>query len=266
LADAEAPAFIEVHAENYMGAGGAPHAWLTRVRERKPLSIHGVGLSIGADAALDQAHLDRLVRLLDRYQPEAFSEHLAWSTHGGYFLNDLLPLVYDWVTLDRVCAHIDQVQERLRRQMLLENPSTYFEFEASSMTEPEFLARVVERTGCGLLLDVNNIYVSCRNNQRDANAYLEAIPISAIGEIHLAGHSEESDSNGETLLIDNHGAPVAAAVWDLYAKVIAETGPIATLIEWDTDVPTYEILRAEARHADRVLDAFRLVAAAERAA
>jgi uncharacterized protein len=257
LADAAPPAFIEVHAENYMGAGGAPHAWLGRMRERWPLSLHGVGLSIGAEAPLDQAHLDRLARLIERYRPASFSEHLAWSTHGGRFLNDLLPLTYDTQTLDRVCAHIDQVQQRLRMRMLLENPSTYFEFAASTMPEPEFIARIVARTGCGLLLDVNNVYVSCRNNRRDPLAYLDALPLSAVGEIHMAGHAEEIDDDGTPLLIDNHGAPVAAVVWDLYARVLAATGPVATLIEWDNDVPSYTRLRAEVRHADAVLDVAR---------
>lgn len=255
LADADAPAFVEVHAENYMGAGGVPHATLTRVRERTALSLHGVGLSIGADAPLDDAHLDRLARLVARYQPQAFSEHLAWSTHGGHFLNDLLPLTYDARTLDRVCAHIDQVQQRLRLRMLLENPSTYFEFEASALSEPEFITRVVARTGCGLLLDVNNIHVSCHNNRHDPLAYLDALPLAAVGQIHLAGHAEEIDDDGESLLIDNHGAPVAPAVWDLYARVLATTGPVATLIEWDSDVPAYACLRAEARRADRMLEA-----------
>jgi len=255
LADTVAPAFIEVHAENYLGAGGAPHAWLTQMRERMPLSVHGVGLSIGAEAPLDRDHLERLAQLLDRYQPEAFSEHLAWSTHDGHFLGDLLPLTYDTRTLDRVCAHIDQIQQRLRRRLLLENPSTYFEFEASTFSEPDFITRIVQRTGCGLLLDVNNVYVSCHNNGHDPRAYLAALPMSAVGEIHLAGHAEELAGDGDRVLIDNHGAPVADAVWDLYAQVLAVTGPVATLIEWDNDVPGYPVLRAEARHAGRLLDA-----------
>jgi uncharacterized protein (UPF0276 family) len=261
LADAQAPAFAEVHAENFMGAGGAPHQWLTALRERMPLSLHGVGLSIGAESPLDLAHLERLARLVERYQPAAFSEHLAWSTHGGVYYNDLLPLTYDAGTLDRVCAHIDQVQSRLRLQILLENPSTYFEFEASSMGEPEFIARVIERTGCGLLLDVNNVHVSCHNNQRNPRAYLDALPMSAVGEIHLAGYAEEVDADGATLLIDNHGAPVAQAVWELYARVLAVTGPIATLIEWDHDVPHYARLRTEVARADAALHAADVIVA-----
>ncbi len=255
LADAQAPAFVEVHAENYMGAGGAPHRWLASLRERMPLSLHGVGLSIGAESPLDEMHLDRIARLVECYQPAAFSEHLAWSTHGGVFYNDLLPLRYDARTLARVCAHIDRVQSRLRTRMLLENPSTYFEFAASSMDEPDFIARVLERTGCGLLLDVNNVHVSCHNNGRDPLAYLDALPLSAVAEIHLAGHAVEADADGTILLIDDHGAPVAPAVWDLYACVLAVTGPIATLIEWDNDVPEYSRLRAEVRLADAALDA-----------
>lgn len=253
LADAQAPAFVEAHAENFMGAGGAPHQWLTALRERMPLSLHGVGLSIGGESPLDDAHLDRLARLVDRYQPAFFSEHLAWSTHGGVFFNDLLPLAYDAPTLDRVCAHIDQVQARLRMRILLENPSTYFEFEASSMSEPEFIACVVMRTGCGLLLDVNNVHVTCHNNGRDPLAYLAALPLSAVEAIHLAGHAEERDADGATLLIDNHGAPVAQAVWKLYERVLAAIGPTATLIEWDNDVPDYPTLRAEIARADVLL-------------
>ena len=252
--DAHGPAFFEVHAENYMGAGGPPHAWLSRMREERPLSLHGVGLSIGSEATLDRDHLQRLAQLVERYQPAAVSEHLAWSTHGGCFLNDLLPLVYDARMLDRVCAHIDQVQTRLRRQILLENPSTYFEFEASSFTEPHFIHEIVERTGCGLLLDVNNVHVSCHNNQRDPLAYLDALPLHAVGELHLAGHALHCDSDGNAVLIDNHGAPVAGAVWALYEQVLSRTGPIATLIEWDSDVPAYAELRADVRAADRLLE------------
>jgi len=264
LTDANAPAFIEVHAENYMGAGGAPHAWLARVRERIPVSLHGVGLSIGG-ASLDATHLDRLATLIARYQPASFSEHLAWSTHGGAFLNDLLPLIYDAVTLDRVCAHIDRVQERLGLRLLLENPSTYFEFAASTMREPEFIAEVVQRTGCGLLLDVNNVYVSCRNNGHDPYAYLAGLPLAAVGEIHLAGHAQETEDDSPPLLIDHHGAPVATPVWALFSHVLRHTGPVATLIEWDNDVPGYDVLRVEAQRADRMLDDA-YAAIAERAA
>lgn len=252
-ADPALPAFIEVHAENYMGAGGPPHAQLGALRERLPLSLHGVGLSLGGETAPDPAHLDRLAALIARYRPEAFSEHLAWSTHDGRFFNDLLPLSYDRRTLARVCEHIDRVQQRLGLRMLLENPSTYLEFAGSTYSEPDFIAAIVQRTGCGLLLDVNNVYVSCQNNRHDLQAYLAAFPMHAVKQIHLAGHAEEWDSNGERLLIDDHGAPVADAVWALYAHTLAMTGPVATLIEWDTDVPDYMTLREEASRADALL-------------
>ncbi|HEV8695054.1 MAG TPA: DUF692 domain-containing protein, partial [Lysobacter sp.] len=236
LADAQRPAFVEVHAENYLGAGGAPHAWLTRVREQCALSVHGVGLSIGATAKLDEAHLDHLATLIDRYQPDSFSEHLAWSTHSDTFVNDLLPLPYTTQTLNRVCEHIDRVQERLQLRMLLENPATYVEFAASSMAEPDFIAEVINRTGCGLLLDVNNVHVTCINHHRDPRAYLDALPLHAVGEIHLAGFTTEVDAAGDPLLIDDHGSPVAEVVWALYAHGLRQVGPVATLIEWDNDV------------------------------
>jgi len=253
LADAQRPDFVEIHAENYLGAGGAPHAWLTRVRERCALSVHGVGLSIGAESQLDEAHLTRLAALIDRYEPEAFSEHLAWSTHGGAYLNDLLPLPYTTQTLHRVCAHIDRVQERLGLRMLLENPATYVEFAASTMPEPDFIAEIVRRTGCGLLLDVNNVHVSCVNHHRETHAYIDALPLHAVGEIHLAGFAEETDATGDPLLIDDHGAPIAETVWGLYARVLRKIGAVATLIEWDNHVPDYAILCAQARRADQFL-------------
>ncbi len=255
--------FFEIHAENYMVAGGPFHHFLGQIRRRYPLSIHGVGLSIGGLGQPDAAHLDRLAGLLERYQPQAFSEHLAWSSHGGAFLNDLLPLPYDRPTVDRVCDHIDIVQERLGRRMLLENPATYVEFAASTLSETEFIGEVVRRTGCGLLLDVNNVYVSCTNHGRDPYAYIDALPIAATGEIHLAGFAEDSDGKGDRLLIDNHGAPVAAAVWDLYRYTLARSGPVATLIERDHDIPALAVLLAEAGLAD---DALRAAAATRQAA
>ena len=197
--------FFEIHAENYLVAGGPFHHYLRRIRDHYPLSIHGVGLSIGAEGPLDTTHLDRLAALLDRYQPQSFSEHLAWSTHGGTFFNDLLPLPYNRVTLDRVCDHIDQVQERLRRRMLLENPATYIEFAASTLDEATFIAEIVHRTGCGLLLDVNNAYVSGINHRRDLQAFIAALPLSEVGEIHLAGFAEDRDAAGAPLLIDTSG-------------------------------------------------------------
>lgn len=252
--DAAPPAFVEVHAENYMGAGGPAHAQLSTLRERLPLSVHGVGLSIGGHAPLDPVHLARLKTLIDRYQPAAFSEHLAWSTHDGRFFNDLLPLRYDAATLDLVCEHIDQVQVRLGRRMLLENPSTYLEFEDSSYSEPQFLSEIVRRTGCALLLDVNNVYVSCHNHRHDPVEYVAGLPLRAVRQIHLAGHAQERDATGEQLLIDDHGSPVSTAVWALYRHVIAQTGPVPTLVEWDTHVPAYATLREQARLAQVLLD------------
>ncbi len=245
--------FFEIHAENYMVDGGPFHHYLTRIRERYPLSIHGVGLSIGGEGPLDEGHLDRLAALLDRYQPESFSEHLAWSSHGGNFYNDLLPVAYDRATLNRVCDHVDHVQQRLRRRMLLENPATYVEFAASTMAEAEFIGEVVRRSGCGLLLDVNNVHVSCTNHGRDARDYLRALPLAAVGQIHLAGYAEDVDAAGAPLLIDSHGSPVAEVVWALYCHALDRVGPTPTLIERDNDIPSLPVLLAEADHADRIL-------------
>lgn len=244
--------FFEIHAENYMGDGGAPHAMLTALREDYALSLHGVGLSIGGAASLDEAHLDRLAALCDRYEPASFSEHLAWSSHGGEYLNDLLPLPYTAETLARVCRHVDQVQERLGRPMLLENPSTYALFAQSTISETDFLTEIARRTGCGLLLDVNNVFVSCVNHRADPRAYIDAFPLDAVGEIHLGGHDEETLPDGP-LLIDAHGSEIAAPVWALYARVIARTGPLPTLIEWDADVPAFPVLMAEAERARAIL-------------
>lgn len=244
--------FIEVHAENYMGDGGPPHAQLAMLRDRYALSIHGVGLSIGGSGPLDRDHLARLKRLCDRYAPESFSEHLAWSSHGGAFLNDLLPLPYDDRTLSTVCDHIDQVQETLGCRMLLENPSTYVTFQTSTLAETDFLRLIVARTGCGLLLDVNNVFVSCTNHRMDPRAYLAEFPLEAVGEIHLGGHDAEDLPSGP-LLIDAHGSPVADPVWTLYAETMARGGPRPTLIEWDNDVPEFPVLLAEANRAAAIL-------------
>lgn len=255
LATRPAIGFFEIHAENYMVAGGPFHHYLERIRADYPLSIHGVGLSIGGAGPLDEAHLDRLAALLDRYQPESFSEHLAWSSHNDIFFNDLLPAPYHAGTVARVCEHIDRVQERLGRRMLLENPATYVEFEASTLAEADFIAEVVRRTGCGLLLDVNNIYVSCVNHGRSASAYLRALPLASVGEIHLAGFAEDVDAAGDRLLIDSHGAAVVGDVWDLYAQALGHVGPMATLIERDNDIPALAVLHAEARHAEAMMAA-----------
>jgi uncharacterized protein (UPF0276 family) len=245
--------FFEVHAENYMVDGGPFHHFLSLIRAQYALSLHGVGLSIGGAGPLDEAHLDRLAALLDRYQPASFSEHLAWSSHGDHFFNDLLPVPYDRPTLDRVCNHVERVQDRLRRRLLLENPSTYVEFQASTMSETQFLREVLQRTGCGLLLDVNNLFVSCTNHGRDPWASLRELPLSAVGEIHLAGFARDEDAAGAPLLIDNHGSPVDEAVWELYAHVIEQTGPLPTLLERDNNVPSLETLLAEAGRADTLM-------------
>jgi uncharacterized protein (UPF0276 family) len=245
--------FFEVHAENYMVAGGPFHHHLGRIRAFYPLSLHGVGLSIGGEEPLDEQHLDRLASLIDRYEPAVFSEHLAWSSHGGVFHNDLLPLPYDAATLARVCAHVDRVQQRLRRRMLLENPATYVEFAGSTMSEAQFIGEVQRRTGCGLLLDVNNAYVSCVNHGRDAWAYLQSLPLHAVGQIHLAGFAREADTAGDPLLIDSHGAPVDAAVWSLYERVCARLGALPTLLERDQNLPPLTTLLAEAHRAEALM-------------
>ena len=245
--------FFEVHAENYMCAGGPPHRYLSAIRERYPLSLHGVGLSIGAAQPLDRNHLARLKALIERYDPGLFSEHLAWSTHDGVFLNDLLPVPYTAETLARVCKHIDQVQEALGRQMLLENPSTYVAYAESDYAETDFIAEVARRAGCGLLLDVNNVYVASTNQRWDPVGYIEAFPLDRVQEIHLAGHARRADERGRPLLIDAHDRPVEEIVWDLFAHAIALTGPVPTLIEWDAEVPAWPILAAEAERAETMM-------------
>jgi uncharacterized protein (UPF0276 family) len=241
--------FFEVHAENYMGAGGPPHHQLSRIRADYPLSVHGVGLSIGGASRPDRAHLRRLRRLIDMYQPALFSEHLAWSSHDGLFLNDLLPLPYNDITLAHVCAHIDEVHEAIGMRMLLENPATYVAFGATTMSEIEFLDAVARRTGCGLLLDVNNVHVSAVNHGFDAGAYIEGFPAEYVGEYHLAGFAEDTDSDGCRLLVDDHGRCVSDAVWDLYRQALARPRLAPTLIEWDNNVPSFPVIAAEVERA-----------------
>ena len=231
--------WVEIHAENYMGAGGRPIAQLKALAERFAISVHGVGLSIGGEGALDRDHLARLRHLLDWLQPASFSEHLAWSSHDVGYLNDLLPLPYTEETLARVARHIDEVQDTLGRRMLLENPSNYLEFAQSTIPEVEFLAEIATRTGCGLLFDVNNVFVSATNQGTDPLSYIDAFPLDHVGELHLGGHSEDIDDQGRPLLIDSHGAPVVEPVWALYDHTIARGGPKPSLIEWDTDVPEF---------------------------
>ncbi|WP_157016327.1 MNIO family bufferin maturase [Mesorhizobium xinjiangense] len=246
--------FFEVHAENYMGAGGPPHAALTRIRRDYPLLLHGVCMSIGGPQPLDKDHLDRFAALVGRYVPAVVSEHLAWSTHDDVFYNDLLPLPFTAATLRTVCDHIDEVQSAIKRPMLLENPSTYVVFAESEFSETDFIAEIARRTGCGLLLDVNNVFVSATNHGFSALDYLSEFPLQHVGEIHLAGHAEQTDDEGELLLIDSHDGPVADAVWKLYDIVIGRCGPVATLVEWDSAIPDWTILMAEADAAQTIMD------------
>ncbi|TXL79585.1 DUF692 domain-containing protein [Vineibacter terrae] len=254
LADPAPCGFFEVHAENYMGAGGAPHRALEAVRRDWPVSLHGVCLSIGGPQPLDRTHLARFKALVERYEPALVSEHLAWSSHGATFFNDLLPLPYTAATLDVVCAHIDELQEAIRRPILLENPATYVAFSDSSITETDFIRCVARRTGCGLLLDVNNVFVSATNHGFSALDYLADFPLEHVGEIHLAGHAEQSDDEGDPLLIDSHDGPVADAVWTLFEIVIGRCGPMPTLVEWDSNIPDWPILKAQAAAAQAILD------------
>jgi len=238
--------FLEVHPENYLGGGANLH-YLTELRRDYPISLHAVGISLGTDGPLDREHLSRLAELAERIEPALVSEHLSWSIADGVYLNDLLPLPYTEEALGVVARHVDEVQEYLGRKILLENPSTYLRFVHSSLSEQEFLAEVARRTGCGVLLDVNNLYVSAMNHGFEPDAYLRGLP-AAIGEIHLAGHSVKR-VDGVSLRIDDHGSAVDAAVWRLYEKALARFGPLPTLIEWDTDIPPLPVLVGEAEKA-----------------
>lgn len=253
LANPAPVGWLEIHAENYMGAGGRPIAQLRHLAELMPISVHGVALSIGGEDPLDKDHLTLLKTLCDWLKPASFSEHLAWSTHEGTFLNDLLPLPYTNKTLTRVVDHIDQVQQVLGRRMLLENPSTYVAFSESTMDEVDFISEIGRRSGCGLLLDVNNVYVSAANQSYDPSVYLRRFPMHLVEEIHLGGHAEDLDDHGNRLLIDSHGAEVIDPVWALYAQTIARSGPKPTLIEWDNDVPDWPVLAREAQRAAQIL-------------
>jgi hypothetical protein len=244
--------WLEVHPENYMGAGGPPHRYLTAARERYPLSLHGVGLSLGSADPLDREHLAALRGLIERYAPALVSEHLSWSRIAGVVLNDLLPVPYTEAALALFCDHVDQAQEALGRQILVENPSTYLQYADGDMDEAEFLLAVARRTGCGILLDVNNVYVSACNHGFDAGTYLRAIPPALIGEIHLAGHTVKAFPEA-TVRIDDHGSCVAEAVWALYRGVIERAGPVPTLIEWDSAIPELPVLLGEAQKAEAIL-------------
>ncbi len=255
--DPGAVSWLEIHAENYMGQGGRALAQLGFLAERLPISCHGVGLSIGGEGRLDREHLSRLEHLVGWLNPAAFSEHLAWSSHDGAYLNDLLPLPYTDATLTRVADHIDQLQEAIGRPMMLENPSSYLAFAESTWSEPDFLREVARRTGCGLLLDVNNVFISATNLDFAPHQYIDAYPLDLVGEIHLGGHAEDVDEAGRPLLIDDHGHKVTGAVWALYDYVLEKGGPRPTLIEWDNDVPAWPVLEAEAARAARSLDGAR---------
>jgi uncharacterized protein len=254
LAEVDQTGFFEIHAENYMGDGGPPHDALTRIRCHYPLSLHGVCMSIGGPQPLDKAHLGRFKALVDRYTPALVSEHLAWSTHGTTYYNDLLPLPYTPATLAQIADHLDEVQEAIGRPILLENPSTYVLFEQSTMSETDFIRELARRTGCGLLLDLNNVFVSATNHGYSALTYLADFPREHVGEIHLAGHAEQDDDEGDLLLIDSHDGPVADGVWKLFEILIGQSGPIPTLVEWDSNIPEWPMLKAEVSAAQAILD------------
>ncbi len=244
--------WMEVHSENFFGAGGEPLQVLEAVRARYPVSLHGVGLSLGSVGELSRRHLEKLKALVERIEPAAISEHLCWSSVYGRFLNDLLPLPYTREALDTICEHVLRAQDFLGRPILVENISSYLRFAGAEIPEWEFVAAVAKRTGCGILLDVNNIYVSARNHGFDPQTYLEAIPRDQVWEIHLAGYEED-----DGLLVDAHSRPVHEPVWQLYANALARFGPVATLIEWDNDIPALETLVTEADKAERLLAATR---------
>ncbi|MDW3687297.1 DUF692 domain-containing protein [Cupriavidus sp. CV2] len=247
-----AVAWFEVHTENYMSAGTALR-YLDAIRGDYPISLHGVGLSLGSADGLDASHLARVQRVVERIEPALVSEHLSWSVANGIYLGDLLPLPMTEEALAVVCRHVDQVQAELGRRILVENPSTYLRFCHSTIPEWEFLAELARRTGCGLLCDVNNIYVSACNHGWDTQAYLAALPPDAVGEIHLAGHSVRQLEQGRTIRIDDHGSRVAAEVWALYGQALARFGPTPTLIEWDTNIPALGVLMSEAALAEAAL-------------
>jgi uncharacterized protein len=249
LAEKHRPDFLEIHAENYLHAGGPAHRHLESLRRDYALSIHGVGLSLGGPAPPTAAQLAARRALLDRYQANSFSEHLAWSGLPQQYLNDLLPLAYTTETLARVVDHVDATQQALGRRILIENPATYLGFTASSFSEPDFITEVVRRSGCGLLLDVNNIIVSAINHDFDASDYLQALPLAATGQIHVAGHAIMNDRAGRPLAIDTHDGPVQEPTWRLFDAAIRATGPMAVLVEWDSSVPAWPVLVAQSRLA-----------------
>ncbi len=246
--------WLEVHPENYMGDGGLPHQNLTRIRESMPLSMHGVGMSLGSADGVDQDHLKRLTALVERYQPTQVSEHLAWSHWNQTFLNDLLPMPYTAESLSVVATNVNSVQEALQRTILVENPSLYLQFEGNEFSEAGFFNLLAEQTGCGLLFDVNNLYVCANNLGLNAQEHLDELRIENIGEVHLAGHSVEILANGSELLIDDHGSSVCDEVWWLYQSLVRRLGDaVPTLIEWDTDTPDFSIMSQEAKKANQAM-------------
>jgi uncharacterized protein (UPF0276 family) len=248
-----AVAWFEVHIENYMGGGTSP-AMLDAIRRDYAVSLHGTGLSLGSAEGLDPGHLARVRKVIERVEPGLVSEHLSFSVAAGNYLADLLPLPMTEEALGIVCRNVEQVQDCLKRTILVENPSTYLQFRHSTIPEWEFLAEVAKRTGCGILCDVNNIYVSAYNHGWRAQTYLAALPPAAVGEIHLAGHSVRQIDDRQTLRIDDHGSRVAPEVWALYTEALARFGPVPTLIEWDTDVPPMAVLLEEAAKAAALIE------------
>ena len=245
--------WLEVHSENYFAPGGAANESLTRIRAAYPLSFHGVGLSLGSVDPLDRGHLRRLAELVRRYEPMLISEHLSWSSVGGRFVNDLLPMPATREALEHMVLRVDEVQEYLRREILLENVSSYLRLGDDEMPEHCFLAELVQRTGCGVLLDVNNLYVNQCNHGTSAAAFISGVPQRVVGEIHLAGHTVH-EYDDERVLVDTHDTRVCEEVWSLYALAIARFGRVPTLIEWDSSLPALEVLIGEARHADYVME------------
>lgn len=250
LRDLPLVGWFEIHPENYMGDGGPMHRYLGAIREHYPLSMHGVGMSLGSADGISQEHLTQLRSVVSRYQPAQVSEHLAWSHWNGIFLNDLLPLPYTDESLAVVCSNIDRVQSFLNRSILVENPSTYIGFSRGDYSEPEFISLLCKKTGCGALLDINNVFVSAQNNDFDPSGYLNQFPLEAVGEIHLAGHSVVDLTENRKIRIDDHGSPVIDEVWKLFDQLIAKVQtPPPVLIEWDTDIPEFNTLLAEAEKA-----------------
>ena len=245
--------WLEVHSENYFGNGGAPLRYLEDIRADYSISLHGVGMSIGSVDALDHNHLNQLKDLITRIEPGLVSEHLCWSSFGGHYLNDLVPLPYTDATLTYLVTRIEKVQEFLGRQILIENPSSYLEYQYSTYSESRFLDELARRTGCGILLDVNNVYVSCINHGWNALDYIQDIAVEQVGEIHLAGHSVNS-VEGRSILIDTHNGPVSEAVWQLYQSALQRLGSVPTLIEWDADLPSWQVLVGEAAKANAYLE------------